>query len=102
MPWCARASRCIPHRQGEHKVETTIYCIEFMESPLGIWDHKWFLAEQDAEEERDRMIREEGFRYDPEGSTQFCIMGPYSVSVDLTPNGLVAFANNWAIDRQAC
>jgi hypothetical protein len=83
-------------------MDTRLYYIEFMRSPLGICDLKWFLDEGEAAAERDRMIREEGFRFDEDLAGVYGIRGPFRDDVDLSPTGILGFANAFAIDRGAC
>lgn len=83
-----------------------LYYFEFVSNSLGIYDRCWFLTEAEAEQERLRMIREDGY-HEPEHG--FMTGEIYEIDesvgfedVEFTPEGLLSFANHWAVDLGAC
>lgn len=74
----------------------TLYYIEFVDNGIGVWDKQWFATKEEAEAEYDRKIRED--EYDPEldDGSEGGISGPHDVEIQLTPPGLLDFANEYA------
>lgn len=88
-------------------MKCTLYNVEFCQSSVGIWDKQWFLSEKAAETFRAKKIKE--FGHTPEDLENLEMCGEYgdiyeveAVEVELSPKGLLHFANEYAVDTGAC
>lgn len=81
----------------------TLHYFEMVSNGLGVYDRSWHLSREDAEEERERLIEEEGYEEteEPDGS-EGQIGSVKSEVVQLTPEGLLSFAQSYAVDSGSC
>lgn len=79
---------------------TTLWRVQFVRSSIGVWDAQWFAAESDALAFFNALLAE---GYDPEldDGSQGSVIDPEQIAVDLSPAGLLAFANQFAVDTGA-
>ena len=81
----------------------TLWYYEFVSNNIGIWDRAWFASEQEAREGYAAACTE--YDQDPETPKEPTgeygdVAEPQSVEVELTAAGVLAFAQNFAVDRE--
>lgn len=74
----------------------TLYFIEFVHNNLGIWDREWFLTQPEAQAAYEAKL-EEGFTPKDTGD-EGALRGPCQHTVELSAQGLLRFANRFAVD----
>lgn len=84
--------------------KVTIWCIEFCRSSLGVYDYQWFATEDEAKAAIKEAVEEEGYKAvsDSTGYDMTMLEEPIPIEVELTLEGLLAFANTHAVDTGAC
>lgn len=80
----------------------TLHYVEFMTSSIGVWDKQWFLTEEEARDHFTKLV-EKGYHdanedWDDEDHP---VVGPYCEEVELTRDGILRFANTYAVDTGA-
>ena len=101
------AKGAIPHPVAAAVPSVELFYFEFVGNNRGIWDRRWFLTRAEADTARGDKLDEFGKRDadDPDAeelSGQYGDVGGIETeTVALTAAGLLAFANNFAIDTGA-
>lgn len=77
----------------------TLHFFEYVANSIGIYSRSWHATKREAEKERARMIEREGYE-PPEGDSlegnEHEISEVQSARVELTPRGLLTFADHYA------
>jgi hypothetical protein len=84
----------------------TLFYFEFCQNNLGVWDREWFLTREEAETARENRADSIGTDLDETDDEDLCgeygdISEVQEEQVPLTTAGLLAFANNFAVDSDA-
>lgn len=76
---------------------TTLWRIEYVGNDYGIWESKWFLTYEEARVEYGNMIQK-GCKPTNEPCGEYGeILIPEEVEIEMTPEGVLAFANECAV-----
>lgn len=75
-----------------------LFYVEFCLNNSGVWDRDWFATEEAARERYDDLVSYHGVRTDLIGKYGDVCMPQY-VLVPLTPEGILHFAQNYAVDN---
>lgn len=86
--------------------KVTLYFFEYCDNNLGIWNRAWALTKEAAEESREETAKRLGVEddYKPDeviggdSGDYGDILPVDSVEVELTPEGILNFANNYAVE----
>ncbi len=73
----------------------TIHYVEYVENSAGYWDRSWFPDAASAQADYQRRV-DAGAVPGREDGEYGSILEPGSVEVELTPEGLLAFAGQFA------
>lgn len=76
----------------------TIWRIQLVRNNLGVWDSEWFATPAEARKRFKELIRE-GYDPDSDDGTYGSLLEPEEVTVPLTKEGLLDFANRFAVDE---
>ena len=84
-------------------MKVTIWRVEFCHSSIGVYDYQWFATEAEANQFVQSQVDDEDYLL-VEYSTgaELTISTPEAVDVELTLDGLLSFANEYAVDTGAC
>lgn len=85
---------------GDENVATLHY-VEFCINNIGIWDRAWFATEEEAQADYDKRIASGEFNANRDDGSYGSIIEPQCTEVALSIDGLLHFANNFAVDRGA-
>jgi hypothetical protein len=85
-------------------VTITIWRVEFCHSSIGVYDYQWFATEKEAKKYIKKLVKEDDFQLvdESEGEDGTVLDTPEPIEIDLTTEGLLSFANNYAVDTGAC
>lgn len=81
----------------------TLWYVEFVSNNIGIWDRSWYASEKEAQERYEELCTEHDHDpSDPPAPTGEYgdVTEPQSVEIELTEAGVLAFAENYAVDRE--
>lgn len=78
----------------------TLWYVEYCENNIGIWTKDWFATEKEATDRYEELIAEHGKRDDATG-TYGDVCEVQLTIVDLTLEGILTFANEFAVDTGA-
>lgn len=79
-------------------MKATLWYVEFVENGLGIWDRAWFATKEEAEAGRQVLLASHGGQRQELTGAYGDVDVVQSVEVELTPEGVLEFAREFAID----
>lgn len=78
--------------------EVSLWRIEFCLNNLGVWDQEWFRTEEEAERRFQDLCRQ-GCNPDRDDGSWGSIYKPEKLTVELSLDGLLHFAQRYACDQ---
>lgn len=77
----------------------TLHYVEHVDNNAGNWTREWFGTLEEAEKRERELRRSYGRRKAAELIGEYGDVSPAeSVTIDLTPGGVLAFARDWALN----
>ena len=80
--------------------KVTLHYVEFCMNNIGVWDRSWRATKKEIKAEFKRL-KDEGCSTDTDNGEWGSLNEPDTVDVKLTPEGVLEFARNFAVDSEA-
>lgn len=78
--------------------KATLWRIEYVGNSQGVWEAMWFATYEEAKAEFDLLVKCRRYQPTDEPCGEYGeILAPQKVVVELTPEGVLAFANEYAL-----
>lgn len=78
-----------------------LWYVELVSNGLGIWDKEWYATRSEASA-RFKELQQKGYSTRTCDGGQGSLVAPRMEKIELTPEGVLQFANNFAIDTGSC